>query len=109
MSRPGSKAKLYLKGQLVGSVVVRGSDASWAYGEFHPDEAFVGFAPIFGQWSLLMHADDDKLSSHASEELRRVEATLDALRARLHFPEKDEWLDLAQINIDGSLIEWKRY
>ena len=77
---------------------------------FQPLPAFAEFAPVFGRWSLLMHADDDsaKLSEAASEELRQTEYAIDALDAKLYWPERREWTELTQVNIDGDLIEWKR-
>lgn len=103
-------ADLYINGKKVGSVHVRGWESSWGYGEFHPNEFFTEFAPVFGQWSLLMHADEDEraLSEAASEELQQAEVAMDRLKSRLHFSEADEWHDLGQVNIDGILIEWKR-
>lgn len=88
---------------------IRGWQNSWGFGDFKPNEGFSEFAPVFGNWSLLMHADDDqtRLSPEASEELRRAEYALDALRAKLFIPETKEWREIRQVNIDGSLIEWK--
>jgi hypothetical protein len=55
-----------------------------------------------------MHADDgDKLSPATSEELRQAEYAIDALRARLMLPDENRSLRLIQVNIDGTLIEWK--
>lgn len=109
MALSGTQARLYLNGKDVGSVLIRGSSSSWGYGEFHANDQFSEFAILFGQWSLLMHADDDeaKISPATSEELRRAEYALDTLRARLVLPERKQSLRLAQVNIDGPLIEWK--
>src|SRR5512145_3052307 len=109
MHPTGSTARLYINGKPVGHVRVRNFADSWGFGEFQPAPAFGEFAAIFGKWSLLMHADADeaKLSPAASEELRQAELAMDALRSRLVFEDHDETLDLSQLNIDGSLIEWK--
>ena len=108
---PGSAARLYLNGQDVGAVTIRGENTSWHFGDFAPNEHFADFAPIFANWSLMMHVDGEtkRLSRDASQELRRAEYAIDALKARLFFPEKNEWRRLAQINIDGPLLEWKEY
>jgi hypothetical protein len=108
MRSPLAQGELYLNGKNVGRVTLRGSNHSWSYGEFAPGDSFVEFAPLFGRWSLLIHADGDAcLSAEASEELRSAECALDRLHAKLFLPERQEWRDLAQVNIDGTLIEWK--
>src|SRR6476646_4621998 len=109
MTPPDRHAELYLNDQLVGIVEVRGSDNSWHFGVFMPHADFAPFAPLFGRWSLLMHADEDadRLTSAASQELRETEIEIDRLRAKLHFPATSEWCELQQINIDGELIDWK--
>ena len=105
----GSEARLTINGKDVGRVRVRTFADSWGFGEFEPTSAFAAFAPLFGQWSLLLHAghDEDRLNPAASEELRRAELAIDALRCKLVFPDGDEVLDLTQVNIDGPLIDWK--
>ena len=102
-------ARLYLNGKEVGAVRLKSLADSWGFGEFEPGEAFSEFATIFGNWSLLMHADDGerKLSEAASEELRAAEYAIDSLRAKLRVEADGEWVDLSQLNIDGPLIEWK--
>ncbi|HZL35624.1 MAG TPA: hypothetical protein VFC78_09970, partial [Tepidisphaeraceae bacterium] len=73
--------RLFLNDIEVGVVSIRGHDGSWGFGEFTPAPAFVTFAPVFGRWSLLMHADEahEKLSQAASEELRDTELEMDAI------------------------------
>src|SRR5262245_18899540 len=102
-------ARLFINRKDVGSVVVKSLADSWGFGEFQPNAAFAEFAPIFGNWSILMHADDGekKLSEAASDELRAAELAIDALRAKMHLERENEWVDLSQLNIDGPLIEWK--
>jgi hypothetical protein len=100
---------LFLRDTLVGTIEPRGHADSWSYGHFTPCDAFGEFATLFGEWSLLMHADetDPRLSRAASDELRQVEFAIDQLRARLYIPARDRWVRVTQLNIDGSLIEWK--
>ena len=102
-------ARLYLNGIDVGAVKCLGIDDSWSFGEFAPSPAFSTFAPLFGTWSLLMHYDEEatRLSEAASEELRDAEYAIDALRALVLFADSGERLSVRQLNIDGSLIEWK--
>ncbi len=108
--RKGTHAVLHLNGSAVGSIIVQGRDTSWTYGEFEPLAAFEQFATIFGRWSLLMHDDENEpLTIAAAYELREAERAMDTLRARIHFPDDDAWHDVAQLNIDGTLIEWKEF
>lgn len=108
--RRGTAAILHLDGQSVGAVMVQGWDASWTFGQFTPDAAFSAFAPIFGRWSLLMHEDEaEPLSADAADALRDAENQMDRVRARVYFPADDAWHDVAQLNIDGGLIEWKEF
>jgi hypothetical protein len=102
-------ARLFINGKDVGTVEVKSLADSWGFGDFSPNAAFEEFAVIFGNWSLLMHADDEekKLSEAASEELRQAEYAIDSLRAKLLITATNEWLDVSQINIDGPLVEWK--
>ena len=102
-------ATLYINDAPVGEVVVKRVGASWSHGDFRPNKAFTRFAPLFGEWSLLMHADGayERLSKAASDELRQVEFQLDRLHAKLQFPESGEWVSCSQLNIDGEMIEWK--
>ena len=113
MLRPGDKATLYLNHHPVGAVTVRGSNTSWHFGTFAPNDAFSPYALPFGRWSLLMHAQDTDpaapMDPYALEELRHIEFVIDHLHAQLHLPEKNEWHPIAQLNIDGPLIEWKRF
>jgi hypothetical protein len=103
-----SRAELFLNGEKVGTVNVRGWESSWGIGDFEPDDAFSPFAPVFGEWAMLMHEDADaRLSPAASEELNAAERAMDSIRARLFFPDRNEWRDVRQINIDAELIEWK--
>ena len=109
MRKGTSQGRLYLNDTEVGAVKIRGWQSSWGFGDFHPNDHFAEFAPIFGNWSLLMHADADqaRLTPEAAEELRRAEYEIDSLHAKLFLPESKQWRRIGQINIDGGLIEWK--
>ena len=108
MRAVATMAELYLNGKRVGTVNVRGLESSWGIGDFQPDEAFSAFAPVFGQWAMLMHEDPERqITPAASEELSAAERAMDSIRARLFFPDRDEWRDVRQINIDADLVEWK--
>jgi hypothetical protein len=114
MRRAQLTARLFLNDREVGTVKVKGWDDSWGFGEFSPGEGFAHFAPRFGAWSLLMHADDGsddpahgRLSGAAAEELRQVEQEIDRIHARLYLIGPEEWHPVSQLNIDGPLIEWK--
>src|SRR4051812_33655587 len=103
------RAELFLDGTKVGDVLCKSSDNSWHFGEFTPNAEFARFSTLFGQWSLLMHADEDadRLTDAASQELREMEIAIDRVRARLHLLDTGEWRDIQQLNIDGDLIDWK--
>ena len=109
MTSASKTARLLLNGKDVGRVVLQSFADSWGFGQFEPGAAFSEFATIFGNWSLLMHADDDesKLTSAASEELRHAEYQIDSLSANLRLDGTDEEVEVNQLNIDGPLIEWK--
>jgi hypothetical protein len=100
-------ARLYINDDHVGDVIVQGTDGSWSYGEFQPRQAFAPFAPLFGEWSFMMHACGayQPLDDAVRAELRRVECGIDRLQARLDF--RDRCVTCVQLNIDGPLIEWK--
>ena len=108
---PGATGVVHLNGVAVGTVTVTGYDTSWGFGTFRPDGRFARFAPAFGLWSRLMHADGDgrPLSRATSTALVRAENAMDAIKARLFFPADGAWVDLFQLNIDGELLEWKEY
>src|SRR5947208_3181288 len=109
MLNRGTRAHLYLNDKDVAAIVVNRFDNSWTFGEFTPSPAFGEFAPLFGQWSLLMHADGDAepLSEAAADELREAENALTRIRAKIFLPDSNEWCSPAEVNIDGTLIEWK--
>ena len=102
-------AKLYINDDYVGDVAVQGTEDSWSHGNFRPQPQFTKYAPLFGRWSLMMHADgpNEPISQPARDELRSIEFKIDRLAARLHFIESDTWVPCSQLNIDGRLIEWK--
>ena len=104
-------AILLLNGEPVGTVQARRWDTSWGFGEFHPNEAFSSYAPMYGMWSLLMHADDqsDRLSRDTIDELNRAEALLASIKAQLVFVEDQHRIDVVELTIDGDQLEWKEY
>ncbi len=106
-------AVLLLNGQEVGTVQTRGWDTSWGFGEFCPNDAFSSYAPLYGMWSLLMHAEDDdatgRLSRDTIEELAKAEALLASVKAQLVFIENQLRVDVAELTIDGDQLEWKEY
>jgi hypothetical protein len=105
----GSLAELRLNGKRVGTVLVRGCSDSWSWGYFEAEPSFAEFAPLFGIWSLLMHAEDEtqRFSRAASEELRQAEMAIDSLRGELYWPDEQKLTRASQINIDDKLMEWK--
>jgi hypothetical protein len=105
---PGISAELLLDGVVAGKVTVQGISDSWGHGLFEPAPGFTRFAPLFGSWSLLMHADEDsdKMSNDLADELRTIESDMARLRAAFRAADREE-LQLALVNIDGPLIEWK--
>ena len=104
-------AVLFLDGKAVGMVHAQGGDTSWGFGKFIPNDSFSAYAPLFGTWSVLMHAEDeiDRLSREAREELAKAEEMLDSLKARLFFASNNEHVRVAQLTIDGDRLEWKEY
>lgn len=104
-------ATLLLNGQDVGTVHTRRWSTSWGFGDFSPNTTFSRFAPLYGRWSLLMHAEDDRdqLSRDAIEELAEAEAMLDGIRAQLIFENDPQAIDVATLIIDGDEVEWKEY
>ena len=104
------RARLFLNGTEVGVVSVRGHSGSWAFGEFAASPQFAASAPVFANWSSLMHAEaaDGRLSATVSEKLRASGYELYALRVSLVLDNPEERHQLRQLNIDGELIEWER-
>lgn len=102
-------ARLFINDTEVGSVALRHSADSWGMGDFVPNDAFTRFAPLFGAWSLIMHEDDGggRIDAAILEELHRAEAALDKLRVKLRRTDRDEWIDVDQVVIDGPMIEWR--
>src|SRR5687767_1647761 len=102
-------ARLFLGTQDVGSIEIKGFDDSWGFGEFSPGDGFRRYARAFGDWSRLLHTPhvDDQLSDADKDALRKVEYEIDRLRARLFLVETEEWRSVAELNIDGPLVEWR--
>ena len=109
MRHASEEARLYLDEDDVGAVHIHGWDGPWGFGDFRPNHAFSEFATTFGRWSLLMHADehDPRRSRDAADELREAETAIDRMHAKLYLPRTDEWRCITELNIDGTLIEWR--
>ena len=111
MKRTQLIARLFLNDHDVGAVRVKGWDDSWGFGEFVPADAYSSYAPRFGAWARLVHAEDEdsdgRLSEDARDELRTVEYAIDRIHAKLFLVGPQEWRCISQLNIDGQLIEWK--
>ncbi len=105
-----AQAALFINGQRVGIVTAKGADVAWGYGDFEPEPSFARFAALFGSWSLLMHADEDMVtqSAAAAEELVAAESAIDALHAELRWLQDGKVTRIAQLNIEGRQIEWRR-
>ena len=109
MSALEKEFHLYIDEQHVGIIRPGRNENSWNFGEFEPLKCFSKFAPMFGRWSLLMHADSDiePLSSAAADELREAEREIDGHQFRLFSPVRKQWIALVEVNIDGNMIEWR--
>jgi hypothetical protein len=109
MHRLVRQGELYLNGVSVGTVSSDGTTDSWFYGKFTPGERFAAFAPTFGVWSLLIHEENGECRAprEALEELAEAEMAIDRIRAELRWSDSQEHTRIAQLNIDGPLIEWK--
>ena len=101
--------ELCLDGKSVGTIELNRFADSWLFGNFEPAKAFCEFATLFGEWSLLLHADenDPQLSRAALDELANIERAIDALHAELRLPENGDRVPVDQIIIDGKLVDLK--
>ena len=110
MHRQKRQVDLYLDGKDVGHVDVQRLTLAWGFGNFTPNAEFARFAPRFGLWSMLMHEDDsaDSVNQFVREELRHAEQQIDQLHAELLWPDTGQRTRIRQLNIDGSMIEWRR-
>jgi hypothetical protein len=104
-------AVLFLNDQEVGTVKASGGDTSWGFGQFSPNDSFSFYAPLFGTWSVMMHAEDDSdhMSRIAARSVAKHEELLAALKARLFFPQDQQHIRIAELTIDGDQLEWKEY
>lgn len=102
------EAVLWLQGRPVGHVITCGRDGPWHFGRFVPAAGFESIAPLFAAWAQLMRAGGDgPLTTDQRAQLARIERSLDTLRASLLEPGRTARRTIAQLNIDGDLIEWK--
>lgn len=109
MHCPRREADLYLNNVCVGAVAAEGTSDSWSYGKFQPRDEFGAFAQLFGVWSLLVHEDNgqDEMPPEALDELAKAESAIDRIHAELRWRDTGECIVIAQLNLDGGLIEWK--
>jgi len=99
--------QLHLDGHYAGDIEIRGWHGPWGIGEFRPQPAFEKFKPLYAEWSQLMHADPDTLTSANAQRLRELEFATFAVRAAIWIDSIRQWRAVDILNIDGSLIEWK--
>jgi hypothetical protein len=109
LNRLPKHVDLCLEGKRVGRVELNRFADSWLFGNFEPTRDFSEFATLFGEWSLLLHADENEaqVSQAALNELAKIERAIDALHAELLLPESGERVGVDQVNIDGKLVELK--
>jgi len=109
LNRLPRRVELCIEGKIVGTVEFNRFADSWLFGSFEPTRAFGEFATLFGEWSLLLHADenDPQISRAALDEMAKLERKIDALHAELILPGNGDRLPVDQLNIDGKLVELK--
>ena len=109
MTTSPCRGRLYLNGEFVGTVSIRGWDGPWGFGDFHAEPAFGAFAPLYNEWSQLMHSPEAsrRLTPRVADALRSVECALYKIAAKIYVEELRAWRQIAILNIDGTLIEWK--
>lgn len=109
MRNSNLNGRLYLDGVFVGTVQISGWDGPWGFGQFAPVPAFQRFAPLFEEWSRLMHCPEvtERLTERVGDELRKIECALYAIDAKIYVQEYEQWRQTAILTIDGNLIEWK--
>ncbi len=102
-----NSARLFINGQHVGDIAVTAWKGAWGLGEFSAGEQFAPFAPLFAEWSRMMHADAGLISDDVSDRLRELERAMYALKCDVLLHEMQQRRQLTILNIDGSMIEWK--
>ena len=101
------RAELFLNGRLVGRIKVNRLMGAWGFGEFTPTVAFAAFRGVYDEWSRLMHSDGNApVQRTTSLALSRIEYAMDQIHGQLLL-EDGKWRRIAQLNIDGTLIEWE--
>jgi hypothetical protein len=99
---------LWLGGGAVGRMTPCGKNGPWHFGRFAPAPSFGRFAPRFAEWARVMHARSDvPLTDEQRAKLADIERSIDALRAWCAEPGRTSRRRIAQLNIDGEMIEWK--
>ena len=103
------RAELFLNGCLVGRIRVNRLMGAWGFGEFTPTVAFAAFRNVYDEWARLMHSDGNApLENATALALARVEYAMDRIHGQLLL-EDGKWRRIAQLNIDGHLIEWEEH
>src|SRR5689334_15793947 len=96
---------LYIEDKPARHVDVNRLADSFHLRNFQPDRAFSEFATLFGEWSVLIHADETEpqVSQATLDELSKIERAIDALHAELFLPTTGQRVAVEQINIDGDM------
>ena len=90
-------------------VSVRGHSGSWAFGEFAASPQFAAFAPVFANWSSLMHAEARRRAAQRDSLGKAARLSTSLMHfATLVLENPEARHQIRQLNIDGGLIEWKR-
>ena len=115
MNRESGTAELWINGTNVGQVDVHGWRYSWGFGDFRPNAEFRRYAPLFMRWAKLMDTGPagDRIGEapgeHVRDDLREVEYAIDRLHFSLHVPDGGRWRAIAELAIDGPMIEWREW
>ena len=107
MTTSSLHGRLHIGGRHVGNVAIRGWEGAWGIGDFTPNGNFAEFAPLFEEWSRLMHADAGRLSRANAQLLRDLENRMYGMRVAMWVEEMHRWRQVVILNIDGAMIEWK--
>ena len=107
MTSSSLRGRLHIDGRHVGNVAIRGWEGAWGIGDFTPLANFTEFAPLFEEWSRLMHADAGRLSRANAQQLRDLENRMYGMKVAIWVEEMHRWRQVVILNIDGAMIEWK--
>jgi hypothetical protein len=100
---------LYLNRRFAGNIAIHGWDGPWGFGDFDAAPGFASFAPLYREWSRLMHSPEvaRRLTRPVAAALRKIESDLYAIAAKIYVQELKSWRQVGILTIDGTLIEWK--